>query len=162
VFASRAAAGVVQAWHDRGSSFGVLKGYNSMRMGFVVRPLFAVLIACLAVQAPSKVAAQDSQFSAMAPSQMLQPSDLTPKELDYYNKLTDPEVAKNFIATRSFVRLCQKVVDKTMPAEQLPDKPLGFSVRYLLAGEATMINRAISDSIVAMCKSNPNGCLGSK
>jgi hypothetical protein len=33
---------------------------------------------------------------------------------------------------------------------------------YLLAGEATMINRAISDSIVAMCKSNPNGCLGGK
>lgn len=98
----------------------------------------------------------------MAPSQMLQSSDLTPQELDYYNKLTDSEVAKNFIATRSFVRLCQKVVDETMPAEQLPDKPLGFSVRYLLAGEATMINRAISDSIVAMCKSNPKGCLGDK
>jgi hypothetical protein len=56
----------------------------------------------------------------------------------------------------------KKVVDKTMPAEQLPDKPLGFSVRYLLSGEAKMINRAISDSIVAMRKSNPTAALGGK
>jgi hypothetical protein len=123
---------------------------------FAVKSLLVVLIACLAVQAPSKVAAQD-----ITPSQMLRPSDLTPQELEYYNKLTDPEVAKNFIATRSYVRLCQKVLDKAMLAEQLPDKPLGFSVRYILAGEANMINRAISASIVA-CASNPKGCVGGK
>jgi hypothetical protein len=123
---------------------------------FAAKSLFVVLIACLVVQTPAKVAAQD-----MAPSQMLRPSDLTPQELDYYNKLTDPEVAKNFIATRSYVRLCQKVLDKAMLAEGLPDKPLGFSVRYLLAGEANMINRAISASIVA-CASNPKGCVGGK
>jgi hypothetical protein len=127
-----------------------------MGLRFAVKSLFLVLITCLAVQAPSNVTAQD-----MTPSQMIRPSDLTPQELAYYNKLTDSEVAKNFIASRSYVRLCQKVVDNAMPAEQLPDKPLGFSVRYLLPGEANMINRAISASIVA-CGSNPKGCAGSK
>ncbi len=99
----------------------------------------------------------------MASSQILKPADLTAKEASYYKTLADPEVAKNFIITRSYVRLCQQVVDKKLPADQLPDKPLGFSVRYLLAGEVTMINRAISDSIIAeMCKNDTRGCSGNK
>ncbi len=132
----------------------------SMRVG--PRSLCVGVILCLVMQAPTKGAAQALAAAAIAPSQILKPSDLTQKELDYYNKLSDPDVAKNFIMTRSFVRLCQKVMDKKMPAEQLPDKPLGFSVRYLLAGEATMINQAISASIVAMCKNSPKGCFGEK
>jgi hypothetical protein len=128
-----------------------------MRMGFGLRSLGFVVIACFALQFPTKGTAQNAAGLEMAPSQILKPSELTPKELDYYNKLSDPDVAKNFIITRSYVRLCEKVIDREMPAEQLPDKPLGFSVRYLLAGEATMIDRALSDSIVAMCKTNPNG-----
>jgi len=35
-------------------------------------------------------------------------------------------------------------------------------VSYLLPGEATLINRALGDSIVAMCKTNPKGCFGGK
>jgi hypothetical protein len=115
-----------------------------------------LLIACLALQIPAMGAAENA--GALSPAQLLKPDDLTPKELDFYKKLTDPEIAKNFIITRSYVRLCQKVNDKKMPAE--PDKPLGFSAHYLLSGEATMINHALSDSIVAMCKTNPKGCLG--
>jgi hypothetical protein len=120
----------------------------------------AALIACFALLAPAKGVAQDAGGAVLAPTQLLKPEDLTPKELDFYQKAADPEVAKNFIITRSYVRLCQKVTDKQMAAEQLPDKPLGFSAHYLLAGEATMINHALSDSIVAMCKTNPKGCFG--
>jgi hypothetical protein len=50
--------------------------------------------------------------------------------------------------------LCQQVIDRKLPAEQLPDKPLGFSAKYLLAGEATLINTAISESIIAEVKAD--------
>jgi len=131
-----------------------------MRFGLIF--LCAFVVAFLASQIPTEGVAENAEASALAPSQILKPTALTAKELDYYKKLVDPNIAKNFIMTRSFVRLCQQVVDKKMPAERLPDKPLGFSARYLLAGEASMINRAISESIVAMCKSNPRGCFGGK
>ena len=85
----------------------------------------------------------------LTPAQIVKPADLTEQESTYYQKLTDPLVAKNFLETRSYVRLCQQVVDHKVPAIQLPDKPLGFSVRYLLPGEANLINKAISDSIIA-------------
>ena len=81
--------------------------------------------------------------------QMIKPAELTQKKADYYQKLTDPEIARNFLITRSFVRLCQQVIDRKLPPRELPDKPLGFSARYLLAGEATMINSAISESLAA-------------
>ena len=124
--------------------------------------IFCLVIACLVLQAPTMGKAQNGENGTLTPAQLLKPEDLTAKEADFYNKASDPEVAKNFIITRSYVRLCQKVNDKTMPAEQLPDKPLGFSARYLLSGEATMINHALSDSIIAMCKVNPRGCFGAR
>lgn len=88
----------------------------------------------------------------LLPSQLVSPTALTPREAAYYAKLTDPDTARNFIITRSYVRLCQAVVDKTLPAGQLPDKPVGFSVRYLLPGEVQMINSAIASNIVAQIK----------
>jgi len=131
-----------------------------MSVRFGLKYFCTIVIACLALQIPTRGSAENAAGPAIALTQILKPADLTEKELDYYKKLVDPEIAKNFIMTRSYVRLCQQVTDKKMPAERLPDKPLGFSVRYLLAGEATMINHAISDSIIAMCKGNPKGCFG--
>jgi len=73
----------------------------------------------------------------LARSQLVTPADLTPIELDYYNKATDPEVKKNFIITRSYVRIAQKVVDKKIPPEAFPvTKPAGFSVQYLLPDDS--------------------------
>jgi hypothetical protein len=93
----------------------------------------------------------------LSPAQIVNPANLTEKESAYYQKLSDPEVAKNFIVTRSYVRLCQQVIDHELPAIQLPDKPLGFSARYLLPGEATLINTALSESIIAGVKADrPN------
>ena len=86
--------------------------------------------------------------------QILKPADLTEKESAYYQKLTDPAIAKNFLETRSYVRLCQQVVDHKLPAIQLPNKPLGFSVRYLLPGEVGVINTAMSESIIAGVKAD--------
>jgi hypothetical protein len=119
-----------------------------------------LLIACLALQIPTQADAENAVSPGLTAAQLLKPDDLTPKELDFYKKQSDPEIMKNFIITRSYVRLCQQVIDKKMPAELLPDKPLGFSAHYLLSGEATMINHALSDSIVAMCKTNRKACLG--
>lgn len=89
---------------------------------------------------------------SLTPDQIVKTSNLTQQEIDYYQKLSDPVMAKNFLLTRSYVRLCQQVIDHRLPAVQLPDKPLGFSVRFLLPGEATLINTAISDSIIAAVK----------
>ena len=116
--------------------------------------------ALLALTSSPSASAQTASAQQLTPAQTIKTSDMTPKELAYYNRITDPAVATNFIITRSYVRLCQAVVDKQAPAEQLPDKPLGFSAAYLLPGEATMINAAIAASIVAMCHSDPQGCLG--
>ena len=87
--------------------------------------------------------------AGLSERQMVKPSELTQKEADFYQKQTDPEIAKNFLITRSYVRLCQQVIDHTLPPLQLPDKPLGFSARFLLSGETTMINTAISESLKA-------------
>jgi hypothetical protein len=108
------------------------------------------LVACLALHVAAIVAANDLQALELEPSQLITPANMTPVELDYYNKATDPSVKKNFIATRSYVRLAQKVVDKTMPAEQLPNKPAGFSVQYLLPDEPTVINQAIGLSVAKL------------
>ena len=88
----------------------------------------------------------------LSTSQILKPAEMTEQETAYYQKLTDPQIKKNFIETRSYVRLCQQVVDHRLPAVQLPDKPLGFSVRYLLPGEANLINKAIAENIIAGTK----------
>jgi hypothetical protein len=87
----------------------------------------------------------------LAPSQLVTPADLTPVERDYYNKATDPQVKKNFIITRSYVRLAQKVVDKALPPEAYPTaKPNGFSVQYLLPDDAHVLNEALG---LALAKS---------
>jgi hypothetical protein len=109
---------------------------------------------CLCVAAGVAFLASIVPASAqsLTPDQIVKTSNLTQQEIDYYQKLSDPVMAKNFLLTRSYVRLCQQVIDHRLPAVQLPDKPLGFSVRFLLPGEATLINTAISDSIIAAVK----------
>jgi len=87
----------------------------------------------------------------LARSQLVTPADLTAIELDYYNKTTDPEVKKNFIITRSYVRIAQKLVAKKIAPEDFPvAKPTGFSVQYLLPDDAHVINEALG---LALAKS---------
>ena len=119
-----------------------------MKMKFGAR-FICVVGAVLALQAPTGATSEEAAILQMTPAQILKPADLTPKELDYYQKLTEPDLAKMFITTRSYVRLCQQVIDRKLPASRLPDKPTGFSVKYLLPGEANVINQAIAASIIA-------------
>ena len=112
-----------------------------------------LVAACVCAQilvstAPTLAKSGGLQLTAM---QTLSPADFTQIEQDYFQKL-DGSAAKNFIATRSYVRICQKVVDHKLPALQLPDKPLGFSSNYLLPGEEVVINKAIEASLVALMK----------
>ena len=121
-------------------------------MKIFVRSLTGLVMTTMAIGATPSAGAAFADSNSLAPSQLISTSNLTAKESKYYTTIKDPVVAKNFIITRSYVRLCQAVVDGESPAESLPDKPLGFSVRYLLVGEATMINKAIAASIIAECK----------
>jgi hypothetical protein len=116
----------------------------------MMRRIFTFLVAAFALS--TSIGPTPAQ--TLSSSQIVKPAELTQKEGDYYRTLSDPEVAKNFLLTRSYVRLCQQVIDHKLPAIQLPDKPLGFSVRYLLPWEATLINAAISESIVAGVKAD--------
>lgn len=92
---------------------------------------------------------------ALSAAQLVDPGDFTQQERDYYAKLTGDD-AKNFIITRSYVRLCEEVVEHKLPAAQLPDKPIGFTVRYLLPEEPTVINRALAYSIEAANGKTPS------
>lgn len=104
----------------------------------------------IAKQSPNGAARARSAPLEMSAAQILSPAALSPKELAYYEKLTDPSAAKSFIDTRSYVRLAQMVVSHKMPAPQLPDKPLNFNRSYLLAGEEAVVNQAISESLAAL------------
>lgn len=110
--------------------------------------LFAASLCWLALVPPG--AAFASQMTA---AQMVKPADFTAEERDYYRKLA-PAAAESFIATRSYVRLCRQVLGRKLPAIQLPDRPAGFNVKYLLPEDPTVINRAVGEHLAA--KANPN------
>jgi hypothetical protein len=74
---------------------------------------------------------------------------LTPTEQSYYRTL-DPASAKSFILTRSYVRLCQRIVDHKLPALQLPDPPVGFSPEYFLPEDQAVVDQAIKDQLTAL------------
>jgi hypothetical protein len=122
------------------------------------RALAANIIANACKGKPSSCASQYRGIVEMSAAQILTPAQLTQAEQDYYGKLTDPVLAGNFIKTRSYARLCQQVVDHKMPAEQLPDKPLGFTNAYLLPGEEAVVNSAATASLTALCTDKSKHC----
>lgn len=89
-----------------------------------------------------------------APGFALTPGDLTPGEQQLYQKVqANPTAAKNFLAARDYVRKAKSVVDGAAPPSSLPSKPQGFSSRYLLAGDADIIDQAVTLSVAAMAQS---------
>jgi hypothetical protein len=113
--------------------------------------LLLIVLVNVGLQAATIAASNNARADELDRSQLVTPADLTAIELDYYNKATDPEVKKNFIITRSYVRIAQKVVDKKIPPEAFPvTKPAGFSVQYLLPDDAHVINEALG---LALAKS---------
>ncbi|MGB9116115.1 hypothetical protein [Bradyrhizobium sp.] len=106
----------------------------------------------VAKQNPNHAASGPKAALEMTPAQILKSAELTGEELTYYKTLTEPAMVTNFILTRSYARLAQKVIDHKMPALQLPDKPLGFTRNYLLPGEEAVINKAIGASLAALMK----------
>jgi hypothetical protein len=112
--------------------------------------LLIVLVNC-GLQAATIAVPRSAGGGELARSQLVAPADLTAIELDYYKKATDPEVKRNFIITRSYVRIAQKVVAKKISPEEFPvAKPAGFSVQYLLPDDAHVINEALG---LALAKS---------
>ncbi len=126
--------------------------------------IIGVAIACLALQAPAM--AETKHAREMSPSQILRPADLTPDEMAYYNGVTDPAIKKNFIMTRSYVRLAEKLIAKKIPAWEFPRmKPKGFSAQYLLPNDPAVINKALGIALTEMltaCFENANSPLCQK
>jgi hypothetical protein len=110
--------------------------------------LFLVVCLLLPLPALPQSSAPQSGGTPLAPAQLIKPADLTQQELSFYQTL-DSAAASDFLVTRSYVRLCQQVVDRKLPAAQLPHKPAGFSAKYLLPTDPNVINRALADSIMA-------------
>jgi hypothetical protein len=88
----------------------------------------------------------------------LSPSDLNPamtsQESTYYDTIkADPTAAQSFLITRDYVRKAQAVVDGSLaPISFPPRKPAGFTVKYLLPDDPSVINTALGMYLVA----NPN------
>lgn len=114
---------------------------------------FRVAIVLLGFQIASMAAISAGHADELAAAQLITPADMTPVELDYYNKAADLQVKKNFIITRSYVRLAQKVVAKTLAVDAFPMvKPNGFSVQYLLPDDPPVINQALGLALAARMK----------
>ncbi len=129
----------------------------------LVLRIISVAIACLTLQAPAM--AETKYGREISPSQILRPADLTPDELAYYNRATDPAIKKNFIVTRSYVRLAEKLIAKKIPAWEFPVTPKGFSVKYLLPNDQAIINKAVSIAVkvkFTACLENANSPLCQK
>jgi hypothetical protein len=102
----------------------------------------------IAKQSPNHAVTVRPELTA---AQILKPAQLTAEELSYYKTLTEP-AKKNFILTRSYMRLAQKVADHKMSPLQLPNQPLGFSPDYLLPGEDAVNNKAIGELVAVGLK----------
>lgn len=118
-----------------------------------------VVVVGLVLQLPAAFAASGAQTGPvqgspasrevdMTTAQMIKPGDMTPDELAYY-KTIDPAEAKRFVATRSYVRICQEVVDQKTPALKLPKQPPGFTMNYVLPAEKKILDDALKAYLIA-------------
>jgi hypothetical protein len=91
--------------------------------------------------------------ASAASAAALTPGDLSPQEQQLYATFkANPTSAQNFLITRDYVHQAQATVSNPSNAASFPDKPAGFSVRYLLPGDKDIINQAVSLSVAAMAK----------
>jgi hypothetical protein len=122
----------------------------------------AEILACLAaISAGLALASGASAATILRPGQTLKLAELTPEERAYYDNLVGgPRIQKAFLATRTYVRLCQEAVSGELPAIQLPDRPDGYDSKYLLPDEPVMLNRALVVQLIAKdCLGQAPACL---
>jgi hypothetical protein len=118
-----------------------------MRTKLIIQALLAVSI-CLSLLPMARSACAQAGNPTMAPEQMMSPADMTSDERDFYRTLNDSD-AKNFIVTRSYVRLCQQVMAHKLPPLALPPKPAGFRTAYLLPEDPSVIDEAMGENVKA-------------
>ena len=129
-------------------------GADKMRPKLIARILFvAGFWLPLAQMTHSAFAQSDSLH--LTPAQTISPADMTKTELDYYRTL-DSEAGKSFIVTRSYVRLTKQVVDHKLPPLNFPPrKPEGFTAKYLLPDDPTVLNEALGEYLKAKLTADP-------
>jgi hypothetical protein len=101
-------------------------------------------------------------FSVLAtPAFAVSPSDLRPpmtsQESAYYDTIkADSSAAQSFLITRAYVRMAQAVADGSLSPLSFPSqKPAGFTVKYLLPDEPSVINKALGMYLEATLKADP-------
>ncbi len=62
----------------------------------------------------------------------------------------NPADVSDFLLAREYVRQAREALNDPAAAAAFGGKPNGFSVRYLLPGDADAINQAVSASVAAM------------
>ncbi len=65
-------------------------------------------------------------------------------------KEKSPADVGDFLLAREYVRQAREALNDPAAAAAFGGKPKGFSVRYLLPGDAAAINQAVSASVAAM------------
>jgi hypothetical protein len=83
----------------------------------------------------------------MTPAQLLSASDLNSAEQSKFQTLTSESDRKNFLQTRSYIRLCRAVVSHSMQPETLPLTPLGYDRAYLVDDDADVAKQALALSL---------------
>ena len=100
-------------------------------------------------------------FVAATGAMAMSPSDLKPpmtsEESDYYETIkSDPVASQGFLVTRDYVRKAQSVIDgKTKPIDFPAEKPVGYSLAYLLPEDSETINKATGMALQALMLANP-------
>lgn len=95
------------------------------------------------------LAALASSAAALTPDN-LDPA-LSAKEQKKYDSLVgNPQEAQSFLITRDYVRKADKVNKGVIPARSFPpQRPTGFTPRYLLPEDALTINDALSKYLLS-------------
>jgi hypothetical protein len=88
---------------------------------------------------------------ATSPAWSLAPSQLTAAERTAYDGLkADPVAGAAYLSTRGYLKLCQKVAAKTMPALSLTDIPETYNDQYLSKAEQAIVDQATNLRFAAM------------
>jgi hypothetical protein len=89
-----------------------------------------------------------------ASARALTPAQLTPDEQTVYDGLkNDPDAAKNYLATRGFLKLCEQVAARKLAAIKLPRQPANYDTQYVTDEEQAVVDQAVLKYVSARINS---------
>lgn len=95
------------------------------------------LLALLLAASPASAALTEAQLTAA-------------EKTTFASIRSDAEAVKQFLATREYLRLSQRVVAGKLAAKDLPVMPDEFTERFVSEQENAVVTRAVSMNIAAL------------